>query len=103
MVSTAATGRVIRRAARLMDCPPHNVQIKECLEIAKAYDHVIVHTSTPSLKNDCKVAEAIKQNRPETKIGFVGAHAAVLPAETLKASPSIDWAGRKEFDYTCKE
>ena len=58
---------------------------------------------TPSLKNDCKVAEAIKQNRPETKIGFVGAHAAVLPTETLKASPAIDWVGRKEFDFTCKE
>ena len=70
---------------------------------AKDYDHVIIHTSTPSLKNDCKVAEAIKQNRPETKIGFVGAHAAVLPTETLKASPAIDWVGRKEFDYTCKE
>ena len=49
------------------------------------------------------MAEAIKQNRPETLIGFVGAHAAVLPAETLKASPAIDWVGRKEFDFTCKE
>jgi hopanoid biosynthesis associated radical SAM protein HpnJ len=55
------------------------------------------------LKNDCKVAEAIKQQKPDTKIGFVGAHAAVLPTETLKASPAIDWVGRKEFDYTCKE
>jgi len=72
--------------ARLMDCPPHDIHIKECLEQAKAYDHVIIHTSTPSLKNDSKVAEAIKQNRPETIIGFVGAHAAVLPTETLKVS-----------------
>lgn len=89
--------------SKLLDCPPHNIQIKECLEEAKKYDHVIIHTSTPSLKNDCKVAEAIKRNRPETMIGFVGAHAAVLPTETLKASPAIDWVGRKEFDYTCKE
>src|SRR3982074_1228952 len=89
--------------AKLMDCPPHDIDIKKCLEEAKAYDHVIIHTSTPSLKNDSKVAEAIKQNRPETKIGFVGAHAAVLPAETLKASRAIDWVGRKEFDFTCKE
>jgi hopanoid biosynthesis associated radical SAM protein HpnJ len=37
------------------------------------------------------------------KIGFVGAHAAVLPAETLKTSTAIDWVGRKEFDFTCKE
>ena len=89
--------------SKLLDCPPHDIQIKQCLEEAKGYDHVIIHTSTPSLKNDCKVAEAIKQNRPGTKIGFVGAHAAVLPGETLKASPAIDWVGRKEFDYTCKE
>jgi len=55
------------------------------------------------LKNDCRVAEAIKQQKPDTKIGFVGPHAAVLPTETLKASAAIDWVGRKEFDYTCKE
>ncbi len=89
--------------SKLLDCPPHEIGIRECLEIAKDYDHVILHTSTPSLRNDCQVAEAIKQNRPDTTIGFVGAHAAVLPTETLKASPAIDWVGRKEFDYTCKE
>src|ERR671924_558769 len=89
--------------SKLLDCPPHDIAVPACLEEAKKHDHVIIHTSTPSLKNDCKVAEAIKQNRPETKIGFIGAHAAVLPTETLKASPAIDWVGRKEFDFTCKE
>jgi hopanoid biosynthesis associated radical SAM protein HpnJ len=89
--------------ARLLDCPPHNVGKAECLRIARDYEDVIIHTSTPSLKNDCKVAEAIKAQKPDTKIGFVGAHAAVLPTETLKASPAIDWVGRKEFDFTCKE
>lgn len=89
--------------AKLLDCPPLDIGRDECLRTAREYDHVIIHTSTPSLKNDCRVAEAIKQQRPETVIGFVGAHAAVLPTETLKASPSIDWVGRKEFDFTCKE
>ena len=87
----------------LMDCPPHGIDIKQCLEKARGYDHVIIHTSTPSLRNDCKVAEAIKAQKPDTKIGFIGAHAAVLPTETLKASPAIDWVGRREFDFTCKE
>ncbi len=90
-------------SSRLLDCPPHNVGKDECLNIAKEYEHVIIHTSTPSLKNDCKVAEAIKAQKPDTMVGFVGAHAAVLPTETLKASPAIDWVGRKEFDFTCKE
>src|SRR6266545_3785372 len=89
--------------AKLLDCPPHNIGKEECLRIARGYDHVIIHTSTPSLKNDSKVAEAIKAQKPDTKIGFVGAHAAVLPTETLKVSPAIDWVGRKEFDFTCKE
>ena len=89
--------------AKLLDCPPHDIGVEECLRIARGYDHVILHTSTPSLPNDCKVAEAIKEQNPDTIIGFVGAHAAVLPTETLKASPAIDWVGRKEFDFTCKE
>jgi len=89
--------------AKLLDCPPHHIGKDECLRIAREYDHVIIHTSTPSLKNDAKVAEAIKAQKPDTKIGFVGAHAAVLPTETLKVSPAIDWVGRKEFDFTCKE
>src|ERR1700735_3067948 len=93
----------LRSGSQLLDCPPHGIKKDECLRIAKEYDHVIIHTSTPSLRNDCKVAEAIKAQKSDTKIGFVGAHAAVLPTETLKASPAIDWVGRKEFDYTCKE
>ena len=72
--------------SRLLDCPPHGINIAETLRIAKEYDHVIINTSTPSLKNDSKVAEAIKAQKPSTLIGFVGAHTAVLPTETLKAS-----------------
>ncbi len=89
--------------SRLLDCPPHHIGKDECLRVARDYEHVIIHTSTPSLRNDCKVAEGIKAQKPGTTIGFVGAHAAVLPTETLKASQSIDWVGRKEFDFTCKE
>ena len=89
-----------QQVARL---PPHNIDVAKCLAIAKDFNHVIINTSTPSLKNDCKVAEAIKSQKPDTKIGFIGAHTMVLPTETLKASSAIDWVGRKEFDFTCKE
>lgn len=89
--------------SRLLDCPPHGVGREECLRIARDYDHVILHTSTPTLRNDGQVAEAIKAQRPDTVVGLVGAHAAVLPAETLQSSPAIDWVGRREFDHTCRE
>jgi len=89
--------------SKLLDCPPHNIGVEECLKVAQDFDHVIIHTSTPSLRNDCRIAEAIKQQRPETLVGFVGPHASVLPTETLKSSRAIDWVARKEFDFTCKE
>lgn len=87
--------------AKLIDCPPAEITKEACLKEALKYELVILHTSTPSLSNDCFVAEAIKQKNPEIKIGFVGAHAAVLPEETLKKSSAIDFVARKEFDYTC--
>ena len=46
--------------ARLLDCPPHNIAIQQCLQEASNYDHVIVHTSTPSLKNDCNWRTTLK-------------------------------------------
>ena len=87
----------------LLDCPPHNIDAAQCIETASKFDQVILYTSTPSLKNDGRIAEAIKARRPEIKIGFVGPHASVLPAQTLESSAAIDWVGRREFDYTCKE
>ncbi|MEB3309002.1 MAG: hopanoid biosynthesis associated radical SAM protein HpnJ [Snowella sp.] len=89
--------------SKLIDAPPHNQSVEDVLAIAKDYDLVIMHTSTPSLANDVKCAEAIKAQKPDTQIGFIGAHVAVLPEETLKENPIIDFVCRNEFDYTCKE
>jgi hopanoid biosynthesis associated radical SAM protein HpnJ len=89
--------------SKLIDAPPHNQTVDDVLAIAQDYDLVIMHTSTPSLANDVKCAETIKAQKPDTEIGFIGAHVAVLPEETLKANPIIDFVCRNEFDYTCKE
>ena len=56
--------------SKLMDCPPHNIGKDECLRIARDYDHVIIHTSTPSLKNDSRVAEAIARSAPNAVTGM---------------------------------
>ena len=50
------------QAARL-SAARHRHQAMSANE-AKGFDHVIINTSTPSLKNDCKVAEAIKAQTP---------------------------------------
>lgn len=49
------------------------------------------------------MAQALKQQNPNMIIGFIGAHVAVLPEETMKLSEIIDFVARKEFDYTIKD
>lgn len=89
--------------SKLIDAPPHKQTVEDVLQIANRYELFILHTSTPSLNNDIKCAEAIKAKNPQAKIGFIGAHVAVLPDATLGQSPVIDFVCRNEFDYTCLE
>lgn len=89
--------------SKLVDAPPHSQTVEDVLKIAKDYELVIMHTSTPSLANDVKCAEAIKAQNPDVQVGFIGAHVAVLPEQTLRENKIIDFVCRHEFDYTCKE
>lgn len=89
--------------SKLIDAPPHNQSVEDVLKIAKEYELVVMHTSTPSLANDVECARQIKQQNPDVKIGFIGAHVAVLPEQTLRDNKNIDFVCRHEFDYTCKE
>ena len=89
--------------ARLVDAPPHDQRREDVLRIARDYELVILHTSAPTLRGDAELAEALKSQNPNVRVGLVGAHAAVLPEETLRASEAIDFVGRKEFDFTCRD
>lgn len=89
--------------SRLVDAPPHDQTRNDVLRIARDYELVIIHTSAPTLRGDAELAESLKSQNPDVKVGLVGAHAAVLPDQTLAASEAIDFVGRKEFDFTCHD
>jgi hopanoid biosynthesis associated radical SAM protein HpnJ len=89
--------------SRLLDGPADGLTVDECREIARAYDLVIMHTSTPSFPTDAKFAELLKQDNPRVRIGMVGAKTMVDPEGSLRATLSVDFVCREEFDYTCKE
>jgi hopanoid biosynthesis associated radical SAM protein HpnJ len=89
--------------SRLVDAPPDDLTADDVLRIARDYELIILHTSAPTLRGDARLAEALKSQKPAVRVGFVGAHAAVLPEETLRASEAIDFVGRKEFDFTCRD
>jgi hopanoid biosynthesis associated radical SAM protein HpnJ len=89
--------------SRLVDAPPHDLTLDDVRPLARQYELVVLHTSTPSLASDLRVAEALKAENPALRIGLVGPHVAVHPEETLRASPAIDFAARSEFDFTIRE
>jgi hopanoid biosynthesis associated radical SAM protein HpnJ len=89
--------------SRLIDAPAAGVSLAEVLPLAKEYDLVVMHTSTPSFSADAKMAAALKDVNPALKVGFVGAKVAVQPEESLRQAPAIDFVGRNEFDFTIKE
>jgi hopanoid biosynthesis associated radical SAM protein HpnJ len=89
--------------SRLLDAPADDLSVEQTLAIARDYELVIMHTSTPSFPMDAKFAELLKQRQPATLVGMVGAKVAVDAEGSLLASEAIDFVAREEFDFTCKE
>jgi hopanoid biosynthesis associated radical SAM protein HpnJ len=89
--------------SRLIDAPPARLGLDDVLPLARDYELVVMHTSTPSFTSDCNVARALKDINPSLKIGLVGAKVAVEPEDSLQRAPAIDFVARNEFDFTIKE
>jgi len=89
--------------SRLIDAPPHGLELDEVVAQAKAFDLVVMHTSTPSFAHDVSVAEALKNANPSLTIGLVGAKVAVDPEGSLALAPPVDFVTAAEFDFTIKE
>jgi hopanoid biosynthesis associated radical SAM protein HpnJ len=89
--------------SKLIDAPPSRLGLDAVLPLARDYELVVMHTSTPSFKSDVKVAQALKEINPDLKIGLVGAKVAVEPEDSLERAPVIDFVARNEFDFTVKE
>ncbi len=89
--------------SKLVDAPADGLTMQDVLPLARDYDLIIMHTSSPSFPKDAKVAELLKQENPRLLIGMVGAKVAVDPEGSLAASAAIDFVAREEFDYTCQD
>jgi hopanoid biosynthesis associated radical SAM protein HpnJ len=87
----------------LVDAPPEGLSREDVARRAGEFELIVIHTSTPSLSHDAGTAAALKQANPRARIGFVGAHAMVMPAETLAAAPAVDFVTTGEFDEAVEE
>jgi hopanoid biosynthesis associated radical SAM protein HpnJ len=87
--------------SRLIDAPPDGLSVDQVAPLAKEYERIVIHTSTPSFRNDARFAARLKEENPDVVVGMVGAQVSVLPEESLKGAPAADWVSVGEFDYTC--
>src|SRR6266481_7401602 len=89
--------------SRLVDAPPDGLTLDDIRPRARDYDVCVMHTSTPSLVGDLKVAEALKAENPRLLIGMVGAAVAVTPEAALGVEGPVDFAAGSEFDFTVQD
>ena len=89
--------------SKLIDAPAHDLSFDDIKHEALERDLVILHTSTPSFRQDVHTAELLKSLNPKLIIGMIGAKVAVEAHASLRASTAIDFVARNEFDFTIKE
>ena len=89
--------------SRLIDCPALGLEVDDVLPLADEYELLVLYTSTPTFRNDVRIAEAFKARNPSLMIGLCGAHVAISPEQSLTASEAIDFVAGNEFDFTIKE
>ena len=87
----------------LIDAPPDGLTLDDVIKRAAGHDLIVLHTSTPSIAADARAAADLKAALPGVRIGFVGAHTMILPDETLKTAPAVDFVSLGEFDYVVKD
>ena len=89
--------------SRLVDAPPDGLTLADVRPLAREYELCVIHTSTPSFRSDCRVAEALKAENSGLTVGMVGAAVAVAPEASLRARPALSFVARNEFDFTIQE
>src|SRR6202041_3022198 len=85
--------------SRLPDVSRHHITPEEVVRIAQDYEFVVLFTSTVGFFSDLRMARGMKEKKPGLKICFVGPQVQIKPAESLLASPDIDFVVRGEFDH----
>ncbi len=90
---------------RIIDAPAENKNLEKTIEETKTFNPqlIVLETSTPSIANDVRVTEKLKDALPKTFIVLVGTHPSALPEETLNLSNKINAVAKGEYDYTIRD
>jgi anaerobic magnesium-protoporphyrin IX monomethyl ester cyclase len=90
---------------RLVDAPAEGHDLQYVLDYCEDFtpNVVVIDTSTPSINNDIRVAEAIRSKFKDIFVLLVGPHVTALPDESLRQSKVVNAVARGEYDYTVRD
>jgi hypothetical protein len=89
--------------SKLIDAPPHGIDLDAVVAQAKNYDLAVLHSSTPTFTSDIACARALKDANPSIKIGFVGANVSISPRKSLEKAAPVDFVTSKDYDFTVRD
>ncbi len=89
--------------SKLIDAPAHDLSWDDIAHEVDDKELIVLHTSTPSFRQDIHTAELIRARNPKALIGLIGAKVAVESEASLAASTAVDFVCRNEFDFTIKD
>src|SRR3974377_809229 len=85
--------------SKLVDAPPHGIELDEVVAQVRNFDLAILHSSTPSFHSDIATARALKDANPKIKIGLVGANVAIDPRRSLEKARPVDFVTRHNYTF----
>ena len=90
---------------KIIDAPAEDIDLETVVQKGLEFNPclIVIETSTPSIVNDIKIAEELKEALPESYIVLAGTHPSALPEETLNLSNKIDAVAIGEYDYTIRD
>jgi len=93
-----------RHSVKLIDAVANEWSHEETVEFARKFEPelVVIGTSTPSIYNDMRVADAIKNALENAHVTLVGTHVTAMPEWTL-SNCKADSVCIGEYDYTVRD
>ncbi len=86
--------------SRLIDAPAHDQSWDDIKHEVDDKELIVLHTSTPSFRQDIKTAELCRARNPKALIGMVGAKVAVEPDKAFEATSAVDFVCAADYDFT---
>ncbi len=88
----------------LIDSIADDISFQESVNMVKAKSPtlVVIGTSTPSIDDDIKFANEIKNQIKDVTVCLVGTHASAEADSIIKNNHLIDFVARREYDITIK-